>query len=314
MKRILIMDILWMSILLFLSVNLANGQDTEVDEKPKNKIFGKIKTNGGGGPDDSHFCMSTNEDGEYCFSMNAYFSSLDFPCDLYAGISIDGISGTTFTSLSEVDYTYYAETDQDEAGYLGNVELGCFSMSSIYSAMGITSLFDDKDCYDNSLVRGYPETIGRIKITYEIYCKTDEGMIPVDYCKDYEEFEDVVYGSEEPIDDCSLGFSETIKICCEGINPNESASEGARVSLNESNTEIEVSFQNSEVIIEGVTTSQLYYQIFNLSGILMEKGSLSESQNTKIYSIRDVELDNGIYVLVINTGRNQYSQKFVSFR
>jgi len=47
---------------------------------------------------------------------------------------------------------------------------------------------------------------------------------------------------------------------------------------------------------------------------LMEKGSLSESQNTKIYSIRDVELDNGIYVLVINTGRNQYSQKFVSFR
>ena len=301
MGRNLIFDILLMSLFLIFGGSLASAQ-TPI------QIFGKkIKTNAGGPAESSYDCTGMNRDGEFCFSTQFYFSSLDFPCDLYVGLTVEGIGETIFTSLSgdNIGYEYLEATGDYGELYEAKIELACISSEKIHSVFNMP-IIDGKDCIKNN---GVPKTIGFLNLHYDIYCKNDKGiMVPVNPCEDFSDF---IYNTNESLEDCSFRHSSGFNVCCEAADLPEIIDVSPR-SLDESR-EVEISFQGSAIIIEGSKLKGAKYQIYGINGSFQVSGTL-ENSNSKIYTINNVSLNNGIYIIVINAEGHQSSHKLVSFR
>ena len=305
MRRNLRIDILLMSLFLIFWGSVVSAQTGTLLGKPK------VRPGGYDSNTQKIPCNGPNEAGQICFESPVTFASLDFPCDLYAGL-VFGDLGTIYTSLSDnsMDYDYYEGDFYVQPHYSANINFGCLDAKDVYSMLHSEEL---KNLYCES---DDIEYIGSISITIEIYCNTRNGMVPVDYCENYDLFNNLAYdysfdtGTEVIYNDisgssvdCSLGIRTGLDVCCiEEVDP----------ALSDGNI-IDVSYQESEIRIDGNQLNNTFYQVYNVNGILQSSGQL-DNVNFSQHTISDLYLKNGIYILILKGEGLQTSHKFVSFR
>jgi len=312
MRRNLTIDILLMSLFLIFGGGLVNGQTGTLLGKPK------VRTGEGNNGLSQIRCLSSNEFGQICFESPITFASLEFPCDLYVGLTFGDLE-TIYTSLSDksIDYTYNIPDEWIgivQPHYSAIVNLGCVDAQELYSILYKETLTDP---YCNS---DEVKPIGAVNIAIEIYCKTNNGFSSVDFCKNKDLFEhlpydynfntglEIVYNTTSGTSsDCSLGLKTGLILCClEGLNEEDDT------GLSGGNI-IDVTYQESEIRIDGRQTNNTFYQIFDFNGILLDSGQL-ENVLSPQQTISNVYLKNGIYILVLSGDGYQSSHKFVSLR
>ncbi|MFT6337849.1 MAG: hypothetical protein ACJATI_004614 [Halioglobus sp.] len=291
------------------------GVDDEKTKSPIFDIFGDKKDDGGGG---DFSCREEDENGQFCFTQQVYFVNLEFedeidpetgireailPCDLHVGVSIEGLDEITFISLSDNIYYNYVEataTDTDfESFFWGPIKI-CFDANDIYDLLNYNPNIscNDADPFTEAI-------IGEISISFDIYCKDPlGGMTPVDNCDSGFDFlEDYTYGGDL-YDECSFEIIQDYEICCKSLKKGLDESEEIKTR---------VSFQDSELSVAGSKLNDIHYNIYSINGILHSSGKI-DNTDTKHHTIRDLNLENGIYILVLMSEGAQSSHKFVSFR
>lgn len=327
-----------MSLFLIFGGNLALAQDGQITaDNPKTPIFGSpiTQTGGGGGE-----CMLPNKYGQYCFSVPVNFYNLDFdekgnaifPNDLHIGFSIDGWNTNHFASLSKDVYYTFVEDYYMEgkliwpAHYTAMINLGCFRQEQI------EYLLTDHGCSEDSVITPGASGYQSLSISVDIYSNGVDGYEAIDFCKDSEVYEDILFGNNDSNDsatnsdvafeleaeaeahtendvDCSLGANFSIRICCFD-QPTDFVT-NSDSPQNMTGDLVQVDATNSGIRVLSTQDKELTYSIFNMSGIKQLSGILDATESN---ILSNDNLENGIYILIITGEGYHSSHKFVSFR
>jgi len=299
-----------MSLFLIFGGGLVNGQGVvSLDGLDPGSVFKKPRESSGGGEIDIEIfeeCVPKNENGEYCFSLNSYFASLDFPCDLYAGLTIEGLNETKYMPISDSDFTFYEATEFNPDFYAVTLDFACYgSLPSILNQPFI----NDEDCIKN----GTRISLGTLSVTVDIYCKNELGeMIPVDLCENYDDFKQIFVFASENIVNCSLSISGGIDICCEGSVLDQE--DHFDVSPRSSNIiDINVCYKYPNLKIQGKHLNGTNYRLYSIDGLFLLSGNI-DNHNFNSYSINDIHLESGIYIISLIKNGKKSSYKFTSFK